>query len=91
MDSEKTNKTQLYYNIAKRSAIVSAIFAAILAILLIANFIQTQSAGCFKSLSTFANRPLYETWHLQTGHSSLSNHSILILQFLSKTSAFLSR
>lgn len=42
-------KAQLYYNMAKRTAIISALLAAILAILLIANFIQTQSVDPLNS------------------------------------------
>lgn len=40
---DSNSKKELLYVVAKRAAIISAIFAAILSILLIANFIQTQS------------------------------------------------
>lgn len=46
MNSEKA---QQYYVLAKRAAIVSGLLAAILAILLIANFIQTQSVDPLNS------------------------------------------
>ncbi len=43
MNSEDTSKKELLYIVARRAALISAIFAAILSILLIANTIQTKS------------------------------------------------
>ncbi|MCK4825010.1 PQQ-binding-like beta-propeller repeat protein, partial [bacterium] len=40
---EENNKTQLWYNVAKRVALVALVFAVILSALLIVNYIQTKS------------------------------------------------
>ncbi len=40
---KENNKTQLWYNVAKRVAVVAAVFAIILSVLLIVNYIQTKS------------------------------------------------
>ncbi|HDY88513.1 MAG TPA: hypothetical protein ENH82_10450 [bacterium] len=40
---EKNNKTQLWYNVAKRIALVAVVFAVILSVLMIVNYIQIKS------------------------------------------------
>ena len=40
---KENNKTQLWYNVAKRVAIVAVVFALILSVLMIVNYIQTKS------------------------------------------------
>ena len=40
---KENNKTQVWYNVAKRVAVVAAVFAIILSVLLIVNYIQTKS------------------------------------------------
>jgi len=40
---EKDKKTQLWYNIAERVALVAVVFAVILSVLMIANYIQIKS------------------------------------------------
>ncbi|MBN1479420.1 PQQ-binding-like beta-propeller repeat protein [candidate division KSB1 bacterium] len=48
-DKKDMNTRELFYVLAKRAVIISAIFASIMAILLIANFIQTQSVDPLNS------------------------------------------
>jgi outer membrane protein assembly factor BamB len=43
------NKTELWYNIAKRTAVVAAVLAGILSVLMVANFIQTKSVDPLNS------------------------------------------
>ena len=42
-EHEGKNRTQIWYNIAKRIAVVAAVLAGILSVLMIANYIQTKS------------------------------------------------
>jgi len=42
-EKEEKNKTQFWYSIAKRIALVSAILAILLSVLMIANYVQTKS------------------------------------------------
>jgi outer membrane protein assembly factor BamB len=49
MESEKKINTEMLYGLAKRAAIVSAVVAAIISVLLIANFIQTSSVDPLNS------------------------------------------
>lgn len=45
----KQNRTELWYNIAKRIAVVAAVLAGILSVLMIANYIQTKSVDPLNS------------------------------------------
>ena len=46
---KENNKTQLWYNVAKRVALVAVVFALILSVLIIVNYIQTKSIGPLNS------------------------------------------
>jgi outer membrane protein assembly factor BamB len=46
---EEKNKAVLWYNIAKRSAVVAAVLAGILSVLMVANYIQTKSVDPLNS------------------------------------------
>lgn len=49
MDNNKNKTSRIWYNISKRIALVAAVFAAILSILLIANYIQTKAVDPLNS------------------------------------------
>jgi outer membrane protein assembly factor BamB len=49
MDNNKNKTTKIWYHISKRIALVAAVFAAILSILLIANYIQTKAVDPLNS------------------------------------------
>lgn len=49
MDNNKNKTSRRWYNIAKRIALVAAVFAAILSILMIANYIQTKAVDPLNS------------------------------------------
>ena len=49
MDDNKNKTSRMGYNIAKRIAVVAAVFAAILSILMIANYIQTKAVDPLNS------------------------------------------
>lgn len=49
MDNNKNKTSRIWYNIAKRIALVAAVFAAILSILMIANYIQTKAVDPLNS------------------------------------------
>ena len=49
MEKDENNKTQLWYNVAKRVAFLSAVFAVIFSILLIINYIQVKSSDPLNS------------------------------------------
>jgi outer membrane protein assembly factor BamB len=49
MDKNKNKTSRIWYNIAKRIALVAAVFAAILSILMIANYIQTKAVDPLNS------------------------------------------
>jgi outer membrane protein assembly factor BamB len=48
-EGKTKNRTELWYNIAKRIAIVAAVLAGILSVLMIANYIQTKSVDPLNS------------------------------------------
>jgi outer membrane protein assembly factor BamB len=48
-DNKRKNMTKLWYNIAKRIAIVAAVLAGILSVLMIVNYIQTKSVDPLNS------------------------------------------
>ncbi len=48
-NNKRKNRTKLFYNIAKRIAIVSAVLAGILSVLMIVNYIQTKSVDPLNS------------------------------------------
>jgi outer membrane protein assembly factor BamB len=50
-DTSKRDRANLWYSIAKRIAITSAVLAGILSVLMIANFIQTKSVDPLNSLA----------------------------------------
>ena len=50
-DNKRKNRAKLWYNIAKRIAIVAALLAGILSVLMIVNYLQTKSVDPLNSLA----------------------------------------